>query len=121
MSSTVDRVLAKPSGECCLKAVQHTGDPAGETVTISNIETYVSQPPEKSSNTGQQEYQRILLHYPDVHGPFFINNKLVSDYYASRGKDGGDEGDLTYFHLTLTNRIFGGLARLFQWRPGNST
>jgi len=78
MSSSTDRVLAAPSGECCLKAVQHKGTATGQAETIFNIKTYVSGSKESGS-------KQILLYYADVYGPFFINGQLVADYFASRG------------------------------------
>jgi len=73
-----DPVLAAPSGECCLKTVQHKGTASGTSETIFNINTYVTGI--KSGVT-----DRILLYFADVFGPFYINGQLVADYFASRG------------------------------------
>jgi len=78
MSLTTDRVLAAPSGDCCLKVVQHKGTASGRTETIYNIETYIS-----GANDGRAD--RILFHFADVWGAYFINNQLLNDYYASQG------------------------------------
>lgn len=74
-SKTIDPVLAAPSGECCLKVVQHKGTASGKSETIYNIKTYVS------GNRGD----KIIFYFADVYGPFFINGQLVADYFASRG------------------------------------
>lgn len=75
-----DRVLAAPSGDCCLKVIQHKGDAKGRTETIYNIQTYISGAP---NHDGKAD--RILFHFADVWGPYFINNQLVNDYFASQG------------------------------------
>ena len=81
MSTTSDPVLAAPSGECCLKTVQHKGAAAGTSEFIFNINTYVT-----GKKAGPGPAERILLYFPDVFGPFYINNELVADYFASRGR-----------------------------------
>lgn len=82
MSSSTDRVLASPPDACCLKAVKHTGEAAGETVVIADIETYVSYPAPEA----EKAHKRVVLFFADVYGPFFINGQLVMDFFASQGK-----------------------------------
>lgn len=77
-SSDKDSFLAKPSGECCLKGSIHEGTPRGATVTIGNIETYVSNPPSAKANGN------VLLYFPDVYG-LFNNGRLIMDGFADAG------------------------------------
>ncbi|KIJ54241.1 hypothetical protein M422DRAFT_154039 [Sphaerobolus stellatus SS14] len=71
-------VLAKPSGEdCCKQGFIHSGEPAGKTISIAGFDTYVSGSPHPTNN--------VILVFPDVHGPFHINNQLLYDYFATQG------------------------------------
>lgn len=72
-------VIAKPPGEECCKGIGfiHSGEPKGETITLAGLGTYVSHPPKPTN--------RVILVFPDVHGPFHINNKLLFDTFASQG------------------------------------
>ncbi|TFY82903.1 hypothetical protein EWM64_g1110 [Hericium alpestre] len=92
-----ERVLAAPPGECCTKTVQHAGDAVGVWDEISSLKTYVSYPPQKS-----ETYDRIILFFTDVFSPVYINNQLISDWYASRGylvlAPDYMEGDPVYLH-----------------------
>ncbi|KZT43708.1 alpha/beta-hydrolase [Sistotremastrum suecicum HHB10207 ss-3] len=76
-----NEILASPPGDCCLKVVKHTGTPTGSTVSIGGLQTYISNPPDAFNNRGQ----KIVLFFPDVYGPFFVNNSLLIDYFASHG------------------------------------
>ncbi|TFY53870.1 hypothetical protein EVG20_g9938 [Dentipellis fragilis] len=95
-----DRVLAAPPGKCCTKAVQHSGTPRGVWESIGTMNAYVSHPPER-----KQQYERIMLFFPDVFGPTYINNQLLMDYFASHGYLvlGPDyfEGDPVHHHVGL--------------------
>ena len=74
-------VLAGPPGECCAKGFKHSGEPAGTTVTIADLRTYLSEPP-----TVQSEGPKtVILFFSDIFGPYFLNNQLLQDYYASQG------------------------------------
>ena len=74
-------VLAGIPGDCCVTGFRHTGTPAGKTITIAGIPTYVSEPkPEKATET-----QRIILFLSDVFGPFLPNNQNIQDYFAGHG------------------------------------
>lgn len=83
------------SGACtkdCWTAVKHTGTPEGSFEEIGGLNTYISLPPADSKYAlakvgaeGGMEYERILLWFPDVFSPTFLNNKLVMDWFASRG------------------------------------
>lgn len=74
----VDEYLAKPSGACCLKGTIHDGQPRGSLITIADVETYVTKPPEGKANG------HILLYFPDVWG-LFNNGLLIMDGFADAG------------------------------------
>ncbi|EIM83284.1 alpha/beta-hydrolase [Stereum hirsutum FP-91666 SS1] len=83
------------SGACtkdCWTAVKHTGTPAGSFEKIGGLDTYISLPPADSKyahaqggGEGGVVYERVLLWFPDVFSSTFLNNKLVMDWFASRG------------------------------------
>ncbi|KAF5349712.1 hypothetical protein D9756_008941 [Leucocoprinus leucothites] len=76
MSSS--KPIAGPHSDHCFKGVKHTGEPVGKTLEFGGLSTYVSEP--KSG-----EAKGIILFFPDVFGPFFINNQLLQDYFAENG------------------------------------
>ena len=84
MASTGSPVLAGPPRECCTRGVKHFGEPAGKTITIADIQTYISEPPAKAVSS--QDKKKIILYLADIFGPFHINAQLLQDYYASRGE-----------------------------------
>ncbi|KAJ7471972.1 Alpha/Beta hydrolase protein [Mycena latifolia] len=67
----------------CITGVKHSGTPAGNTVTIAGVPTYVSDPPATALEAGSPK--KVILFFSDVYGPFFLNNQLVQDYFASQG------------------------------------
>ncbi|THU91291.1 alpha/beta-hydrolase [Dendrothele bispora CBS 962.96] len=78
MSSSV---LAGPPGDSCFsKGVQHTGTPVGKTVQIADFPTYLSEP--RSPVTGNN---KVILYFSDIHGPLYVNNKLIQDYFSEAG------------------------------------
>ncbi|EGN93573.1 hypothetical protein SERLA73DRAFT_189276 [Serpula lacrymans var. lacrymans S7.3] len=78
MSSST--LLAGPLGDACFKTVKHTGTPVGRAIEVAGVPTYISEPAE---STGTQK--KVILFFADVFGPFYLNNKLVQDYFASFG------------------------------------
>ncbi|KAJ7097117.1 dienelactone hydrolase [Mycena belliarum] len=75
-----DPVLAKPSGDCCLKCFPHEGTPSGEFISIAEVKTYIARPPSPAQEN------RIIFYFPDVWGiDIFVNGQLLCDYYASQG------------------------------------
>jgi hypothetical protein len=70
-------VIAHPPGDCCVKVVKHEGTPAGNTIDLGGLKTYISESKIPSNN--------VLIFFSDIHGPLFINNQLLMDYYASHG------------------------------------
>jgi len=71
--------LAKPPGSCCLQAVKHTGTPTGNTFSFGGIPCYVTGP------TAKEEVTKVIFHFCDVYGTWYLNNKLVSDFFAQAG------------------------------------
>lgn len=82
-ASAPSATLAGPPGECCFSGVKHTGTPVGSTITISGLNTYVSEPPEIPGQANMNK--KIILFFSDVFGPMFLNNQLIQDYFASLG------------------------------------
>ncbi|KAG6831281.1 hypothetical protein H0H87_005745 [Tephrocybe sp. NHM501043] len=74
-------LLAGPPGDCCFKGVKHAGDPAGRSIEIAGVPTYISEPPSQLTN----EPKKIILYLSDIFGPFFLNNQLIQDYFAGHG------------------------------------
>lgn len=93
MSTTTTAKETPLSGACttdCWTAVKHTGTPAGSFEEIGGLSTYISLPPADSkyvqdAGEGGVVYERVLLWFPDVFSSTFLNNKLVMDWFASRG------------------------------------
>ncbi|EIW80151.1 hypothetical protein CONPUDRAFT_82517 [Coniophora puteana RWD-64-598 SS2] len=71
-------VLAHPLGDACFRTVQHTGTAIGKTEQVGGMPTYIT-------GANQTDPKAIVLFFSDVFGPFYINNQLLMDYYASQG------------------------------------
>ncbi|KAJ7580257.1 Alpha/Beta hydrolase protein [Mycena floridula] len=75
--------LAGPMADCCFSpGVKHTGTAIGITTEIADVPTYLSEPPASSVGTGPK---KVIFFFSDIHGPFFLNNQLLQDYFASHG------------------------------------
>jgi len=70
--------LAAPPGDACFEGVKHEGVAKGEMIDVGGYQTYVTYPPSKSTD-------KLILYYCDVHGPYFINNRLLMDWFAEHG------------------------------------
>ncbi|KJA22044.1 hypothetical protein HYPSUDRAFT_41442 [Hypholoma sublateritium FD-334 SS-4] len=79
-ASTDSPLLAGPLGDCCIKGLKHEGEPVGRIETIAGFETYISDPP-----VGTTGRKKVIIYFADVFGPFYINAKLLQDYFASHG------------------------------------
>jgi len=75
--------IAHPHCEDCFTGVKHSGDPVGKTVTIAEVPTYLSEPP--PSVATRSGPKKVVLFFSDVYGPFYLNNQLLQDYFASQG------------------------------------
>jgi len=78
----MSNVLADAPGDHCFTGVQHEGNATGSEVQIAGVNTYVAKPPTGGQNG---KYDKIILFFADVYGPLFNNNKLLQDYFASKG------------------------------------
>lgn len=70
-------LAAPPQLHCCASGFLHEGTPSGETIEIAGLKTYVARSKETTN--------KIVLFFPDVHGPFHINNSLLIDWFALQG------------------------------------
>ncbi|KAG9227518.1 hypothetical protein CCMSSC00406_0000836 [Pleurotus cornucopiae] len=59
------------------KSTWHVGTPVGQTITIAGVPTYVSTP--------KSNLKKVILFFPDVYGPFYVNNQLLQDSFAANG------------------------------------
>ncbi|KAF7328757.1 hypothetical protein MVEN_02504400 [Mycena venus] len=75
--------IAHPHCDGCFTGVKHSGEPVGNTVTIADIPTYVSEPP--PSVATRSGPKKIVLFFSDVYGLFYLNNQLLQDYFAAQG------------------------------------
>jgi hypothetical protein len=62
--------------------VQHTGTPTGSLEILAGTNTYVVW---GISEGSQDKRPRIVLYFPNVFGPLYVNNQLLMDYFASHG------------------------------------
>lgn len=85
MPGSESPTLAGPPGDCCFTTVKHTGDPVGRKILIADVPTYISEPPQ--GTPGAIDTKKIILFFADVWGPFFPNNQLLQDYFASHGEE----------------------------------
>ncbi|KIJ93590.1 hypothetical protein K443DRAFT_684437 [Laccaria amethystina LaAM-08-1] len=81
-TSTESPVLAGPPGDCCTKGVKHFGNPVGKVITITDVPTYLSEPP---ANVHSEGPKKVVLFFADIFGPLYVNARLLQDYYASHG------------------------------------
>ncbi|KAK7039385.1 protein AIM2 [Favolaschia claudopus] len=75
-------IISHPYCKDCIGGIKHTGDPVGRTETIADVPTYVSDPSSEAADNGPK---KVVMFFSDVYGPLYINNKLLQDYFASRG------------------------------------
>ncbi|EJU04300.1 alpha/beta-hydrolase [Dacryopinax primogenitus] len=61
-----------------MQAVKHEGTTVGEKEEIAGIPCYVSYPPSKST-------EKVILFCCDVFGPWYKNNQLLMDFFATGG------------------------------------
>lgn len=73
-----DRILAEAPGDDCCKGMRHTGESKGVIKNIAGVDTYVATPPDGKA-------KGVLLYFADVWGPFYNNNKLLQDHFATQG------------------------------------
>ena len=69
--------MALPCKDCAAGTL-HEGTPAGRVERVHGLETYIADPP-----NGQQP-KGIIVHIPDAFGWELVNNRILSDNYATR-------------------------------------
>lgn len=74
-------ILAHPPGDCCFTGFKHSGTPVGHTISIGGMETYISEPKAQSA----EGHKKVILFFADIHGPLYLNNQLIQDYFSSHG------------------------------------
>ena len=74
--------LAGPPGASCWTGIKHTGSPQGRVEPLGGLDTYIVEPP---AGAASDPHKKVLLFLADAYGPLFIINKLLQDYFASRG------------------------------------
>ncbi|KZT37542.1 alpha/beta-hydrolase [Sistotremastrum suecicum HHB10207 ss-3] len=79
--TATNKTLAGPIGNCCIQGFKHEGTPVGQKIHIGGMDTYISYPPNWSSDGPK----KIIFAFPDVFGTFYVNNDLVLDHFASLG------------------------------------
>ncbi|EIW80156.1 alpha beta-hydrolase [Coniophora puteana RWD-64-598 SS2] len=72
--------LAHTSCDACYQTVQHSGTARGRMEVVVGVQTYVTGA--DADNAGAKN---IVLLFPDVFGPQYINNQLLMDYVAGHG------------------------------------
>jgi hypothetical protein len=77
-------IIAHPYCDNCFTGVKHSGNPVGKSVTIADVPTYLSEPLAGVA-TGNGP-KKVIIFFADVFGPFYLNNQLLQDYFASHGQ-----------------------------------
>ncbi|KAJ2928388.1 hypothetical protein H1R20_g8697, partial [Candolleomyces eurysporus] len=72
--------LAGALSKNCTQGFRHSGAATGKNVTIAGVQTYLAEPTHPSGT------KKVIFFYSDAFGPFVINNQLLQDYFASRGR-----------------------------------
>jgi hypothetical protein len=62
--------------------VQHTSTPTSSLEILAGTNTYVVR---GISEGSQDKCPRIVLYFPDVFGPLYVNDQLLMYYFASHG------------------------------------
>jgi len=65
-------------GKCCLSGKLQSGTPKGRVETIGGLQSYVAEPPSKSS-------AKTVIFITDIFGFNFPNVRLLADNYAAAG------------------------------------
>ncbi|CAG7917643.1 unnamed protein product [Penicillium olsonii] len=63
----------------CFSGHVHQGTPRGEVSTLYGLETYISQPTDTP-------HRGIIIIIPDAFGWEFVNNRILADDYAEKGR-----------------------------------
>ncbi|KAF6753956.1 Alpha/Beta hydrolase protein [Ephemerocybe angulata] len=100
--SSASPILAPEVGPDCAQGFKHDGKITGTNVTVAGVPTYYSKP--AKSTTGPK---KVILFFADIYSPFYINNQLLQDYFASEG-----------FHVLGIDYFFGDPIQAHDGEPG---
>lgn len=64
----------------CFNGHVHQGTPRGEVTTIHGLQAYTTKPSNDAVHRG------IIVIVPDAFGWEFVNNRILADNYADKGK-----------------------------------
>ncbi|KAJ9488269.1 hypothetical protein VN97_g5013 [Penicillium thymicola] len=64
----------------CFNGHVHQGTPRGEVTTIHGLQAYTTKPSDDAAHRG------IIIIVPDAFGWEFVNNRILADNYADKGK-----------------------------------
>ena len=67
----------------CFKGIIHEGTPRGQEVKIHGRDTYVAEPPIRSSS--RQTVSGIIVILSDAFGWTFVNSRVLADELARKG------------------------------------
>ncbi|TFK21079.1 alpha/beta-hydrolase, partial [Coprinopsis marcescibilis] len=93
--------LAGPIGLDCAQGSQHSGEARGRNISIVDIPTYYSRARHASGSA------KVVLFFSDIYSPFFINNQLLQDQFASEG-----------FHVVGIDYFLGDPIQNNEGKPG---
>ncbi|PWY93487.1 dienelactone hydrolase family protein [Aspergillus sclerotioniger CBS 115572] len=65
----------------CFSGHVHDGTPKGEVTTLHGLDVYVTEP-----SGGAEAVKGIVIIIPDAFGWEFVNNRILADHYAEKGK-----------------------------------
>lgn len=64
----------------CFKGYTHAGSPKGQITKLHGLDVYMAEPPEGTPVRG------IIVIIPDAFGWEFVNNRILADHYAEKGR-----------------------------------
>ena len=64
----------------CFSGNIHQGTPRGEVTSLHGLEAYTTKPLNNVPHRG------IIIIVPDAFGWEFVNNRILADHYAEKGK-----------------------------------
>lgn len=76
----MDKISSSLPCSSCVTGSVHSGTPAGVETTIHGLPTYVASPGEGVSP------RAVIVMIPDAFGWKMVNNRLLCDSYAKKGR-----------------------------------
>ncbi|TFK21082.1 alpha/beta-hydrolase [Coprinopsis marcescibilis] len=99
--SVASPILAGSIGKDCVEGAVHSGHALGKNISIADVPTYFAEP------ASEPAVKKVILFLSDVYSPFYINNQLLQDEFASNG-----------FYVLGIDYFFGDPIQDNQGRPG---